>query len=1052
MCEMKNILVRLMAIVVLASMLTPYGTLPVQANVWSNASLAFDCASVTEVPQTECEALVALYNGAGGPNWRTQTNWLVTLTPSNWYGVSVSGSHVISLNLYDNQLAGTIPVEIGGLTSLQTLNLSYNQLTGSIPAEVGSLSSLQDLQLWSNQLNGSIPTGLGDLSNLSVLNLSGNSLSGGIPPELGGLSNLQFLALSGNYLGGNIPNALSNLHNLQELYLAADSLTGSIPAFLGNLGNLQVLVLRANQLTGSIPPELGNLAGLKDIYLDSNQLSGNLPPELGRLSSLQRLDFSFNNLSGSLPSEYSAMVNLREADFGFNQLSGSLPDELGSLSNLQWFTIRDNPLDGAIPFNFINLTKVYVFDYQNTSLCEPTNPAIQAWLQGILNLRGTGIPCGGADFVITAIELTQAIQDFEHSVPLIENKVTYARLHVRNSGSPYGGPGTAKLCNGSDCRLPDNPNKNIIVRSNPDPDRRVLEESFYIQLPPGWLQGSLDLVATVNPPGTGQVYETNLDNNTWSQSFSFVPSVPLKIKIFGVTYVTLIPPKAYAPEQADYDLVKSWLNRAYPVAEIQYSQDLVDMVVPPQDYDLILPLYAFKVNHQLYAYWLWDTQFGGVSQDTRYYGLVPNDPYTIVGAAFSIPGNVATGPAGQGGDTYAGEELGHTYGRRHPGYCMNQIRDSEHPDGDYPDGKISPADGSMVGFDTSTLEIYAPEAWYDVMTYCSNRWISGFTYQGLYDYLTSTEIKTEATTTTGEHVIVSGMLNYSQNTATLETAYRIPDITAPIPPLTGTHTIKLFGEGGILLAEYPFTPAVSSNNSPGYDEIGTFGETVPWVDGTQEIGIYSATLELDSQSVSLSSPNVSLTSPVGGESFVESIPVTWQASDSDGDPLTYVIQYSADNGVTWQVTTYAITNTTSYTIPAGLLAGSDTGKIRIVASDGVNTGIDETDGVFSLAAKPPVAHITSPVSGASYLPGQTIILVGAGDDVEDGNLPDAALSWRSDVSGDLGTGKMLDATGLTPGNHIITLTVTDSNGDATTTTIRLYIGYISYLPIAATKE
>jgi len=37
----------------------------------------FPCSDVTEIPQIECEALVALYNVAGGPGWEERTaGWL----------------------------------------------------------------------------------------------------------------------------------------------------------------------------------------------------------------------------------------------------------------------------------------------------------------------------------------------------------------------------------------------------------------------------------------------------------------------------------------------------------------------------------------------------------------------------------------------------------------------------------------------------------------------------------------------------------------------------------------------------------------------------------------------------------------------------------------------------------------------------------------------------------------------------------------------------------------------------------------------------------------
>ena len=65
-----------------------------------------------------------------------------------------------TLSLYDNQLTGAIPAELGGLSNLDYLYLFNNQLTGAIPAELGGLSNLEYLYLRSNQLTGCIPEGV----------------------------------------------------------------------------------------------------------------------------------------------------------------------------------------------------------------------------------------------------------------------------------------------------------------------------------------------------------------------------------------------------------------------------------------------------------------------------------------------------------------------------------------------------------------------------------------------------------------------------------------------------------------------------------------------------------------------------------------------------------------------------------------------------------------------------------------------------------------------------------------------------------------------------
>jgi hypothetical protein len=59
---------------------TPQRPLP---RVTAGAQLApkdFACSQVTEIPQAECQALVALYNSAGGAGWSDSTGWLTTDT------------------------------------------------------------------------------------------------------------------------------------------------------------------------------------------------------------------------------------------------------------------------------------------------------------------------------------------------------------------------------------------------------------------------------------------------------------------------------------------------------------------------------------------------------------------------------------------------------------------------------------------------------------------------------------------------------------------------------------------------------------------------------------------------------------------------------------------------------------------------------------------------------------------------------------------------------------------------------------------------------------
>ena len=151
--------------------------------------------------ETDREALVALYNATGGPNWRRNNNWLSDVPISEWEGVTTDGNgRVTELGLPGNELRGEIPPELGNLANLTKLWLTENELSGEIPPELGNLASLSWLGLSGNQLSGEIPLELGNLANLEYLFHGGNELSGEIPPELGNLANLTRLDLSGNEL------------------------------------------------------------------------------------------------------------------------------------------------------------------------------------------------------------------------------------------------------------------------------------------------------------------------------------------------------------------------------------------------------------------------------------------------------------------------------------------------------------------------------------------------------------------------------------------------------------------------------------------------------------------------------------------------------------------------------------------------------------------------------------------------------------------------------------------------------------------------------------
>ena len=313
-----------------------------QSSAGTQAGSSFECQNIEDISVEECQVLVTLYENTDGDHWQDNSGWLVDPTPCSWYGVICQQGHVVELQLYYNELTGSLPPEIEKLTHLKSLYLDANQLSGPLPPEIGNLTELEVARLGKNQFSGSIPVEMADLKKLIFLELWGNQLSGEIPGEL------------------------------------------------GNLSKLQELRLNSNQFTGDIPLDLGNLMSLTHLNLSHNQLSGSIPATLGDLINLNWLDLSFNQLNGSIPSELEEPPTLYWLDLSYNQLTGAVPTGLAKVSR-EDLRLWGNLLDGTIPASDEPMTAV---EFQETQFEFPSSLAESVWPEIIAPLppmdSGTG--------------------------------------------------------------------------------------------------------------------------------------------------------------------------------------------------------------------------------------------------------------------------------------------------------------------------------------------------------------------------------------------------------------------------------------------------------------------------------------------------------------------------------------------------------------------------------------------------------------------------------------------------------------------------------------
>ena len=71
--------------------------------------------------------------------------------------------------LYDTALSGTLPSQLGQLSTLTFLNLPDNSISGNLPSEIGRCTALEDLDVYNNPLTGDLPSSIQHLINLRTL-------------------------------------------------------------------------------------------------------------------------------------------------------------------------------------------------------------------------------------------------------------------------------------------------------------------------------------------------------------------------------------------------------------------------------------------------------------------------------------------------------------------------------------------------------------------------------------------------------------------------------------------------------------------------------------------------------------------------------------------------------------------------------------------------------------------------------------------------------------------------------------------------------------------
>lgn len=701
------------------------------------------------------------------------------------------------------------------------------------------------------------------------------------------------------------------------------------------------------------------------------------------------------------------------------------------------------PTHSASPTHPPTFTVTHTFTPTHTVTPSPSRTASSTFTVTPTHFP-TPSPTHGVDLIADVLEVTQSVQDLRNSVRLVANKRTYVRFHVRSDGGLVDTTARLRVRRGGDVveLSPINPGGVITVR--PDPNRGVLNHAFLFALPSNMRSGTVELTGDLNPNGVPGEANTGNNSVTTTVRFEVVPQQFLVMYKVGYE----VGGQIFYPSDEHRAQAVVWVRRAFPVSDVRV---LLRSYVhgrgePP----------CGDVNNVLISKRLADMVTSGeVPANARYYGMIDDRGLgrPLGGLAAGIPAFAACGGNGFApdgwdfdgtyGDHMAGHELGHAWGRLHAEFC-GAIGGGPFPN---PEGRISPTltgPDAIYGFDIVNRAIYGPD-WTDIMSYCRFKWVSKFKYEGLMNfYQTGAGVNlvfggTERT----DRLLVVGSIDAASGEVRLQPLLLLPDAEEVKLRVPGPYAIVLRNDSGTELARYAFTPEESHvdpapPDAPSHVErqLLLINEVVPYVEGTTEVDIEGPGVQ-HSVSAGPNPPTVTLLSPNGGEVLDQpEVSVSWTSDDPDGDLLTFALQYSKDDGATWELVAQNIEGS-SIELDSLNVSRTDAGRFRVLANDGIHTGSDESDAPFTVPNRIPAVRILQPADDVIIARDQTLSLEGDASDADTGSLADSQLEWRSNLAGVLGNGLTLEVTGLSLGTHIITLRADDGEGGVNADTVRV---------------
>lgn len=685
---------------------------------------------------------------------------------------------------------------------------------------------------------------------------------------------------------------------------------------------------------------------------------------------------------------------------------------------------------------------------------------------------GIGDACAAE---LYALEVTQGLQDWRNSVPLIEGKDTFVRAwFTLQEGGTEPVPVSGVVRGFRDgAELAGSPLSPMDVGgaalATSEPSRREDDHELHFEVPREWTTGDVTFEFEATAAETVCGDQAPATSGDCKAEVGFGPGPRTAITLVSID---LVGPDGAVVHAGPDDVELRWIQQVrlfdvLPAAEIDLEQ--IRVSIPFDDslaWDRAGDLGS--IRDELAVLRRLDC-FARDGCNAIYAGYA-NTPLTGGGKA-ELPGDVfvVDHTIDSTAKLYTpAHEVAHTVGMRHAvngavfGFqgvaglakfkksACDAIARLSTPD--FPYVNLSPplsliSDPSIdpalwrLGFHRRYYAGVDVRHHFELMDYCRGtdgqayRWPSDITYLGLKtalearfgtDAASSAGVGAARALFPGDVVWVRGTLDPDAGTGTIDDVLGLALVPAPPAPPPGDWALVISAPFRTPV-RVPFEPTTVVSDS---DLETVYNVGIPWVSRASLIQLEYDGEVVASRSASTFAPAPEVVFPNGGERLSgETATLRWNAPDADGDPVKSTVQLSRDGGTTWRTLATGLSGT-ELTVSLRGLGGTTLGRIRVLANDGFLTESDDSDGNFSIDDQAPEIAIVRPSEGDAFAADHPVVLRAVTHDPEEGSLAPSAISWSSDVDGDLGTGDRIDtvASALTPGPHVVTASASDPTG------------------------